>query len=132
MVGKFEVPVTPSLRELFLRTHVSMSGSKPTDYQYPTDEQHEMYFACEVAMAGDSSKIDMEKTEDNLLELLHYLNGNGVPVPEILGTIRCFGSRTRGVALRLHLKEVRERKKEEERNASMPLFLAPVLEGAVA
>lgn len=135
-IGNFQVAVTPSLRELFSHTHAEMSGSEAADQQYPSSEQYEMYLACEVPVKGDKHKIDPEKTEDNLLELLHFLTENGVPVPEIIGAVRCFGPRTRGVSLRLHLHEVRTRKAEEkqeqERNASMPLFLAPALQVAVA
>lgn len=135
-VGNFQVPVTPSLRELFSHTHAEMSGSKPTDPQYPSSEQYEMYLACEVPVKGDKDKIDPEKTEDNLLELLHFLTENGVPVPVIYGPIRTFGRRTKAVSLRFHLDRVRareaEEKQEQEREASMPLFLAPALQAAVA
>ncbi len=130
MVGNFEVPVTASLRELFSRTHDKMSGSKPDDQQYPHDEQYEMYLACEVTADGDDSKIDTVKTEKNLLELIHYLNENGLAIPCITAYARCFSTRTRGVATRLHLKEVRERQAE---GRSALLFLAPAkLKEAVA
>jgi hypothetical protein len=126
-VGNFVVPVTPSLRELFSHTHDMMSGAQPADKQFPHDEQYEMYLICEVAHKADKNQIDVEKTEDNLLEMIHYLNEQGVDVPEIIGTARCFSPRTRSVAVRLHLKEVRARHASEQAELH---FMAPSLVGA--
>ena len=129
MVGNLTVTVTPSLRELFSRTHDVMSGDKPIDQQFRHDEQHEMFVACQIAPTGKKGKIDGRSTEDNLLELIDFLYKNGVPVLGIIGEIRCFGKRTRGVAIRLHCEEFRQHKAEAEAAMSKPvprvLFAAP-------
>ena len=143
MVGNFSVPVTPNLRELFSRTHAAMSGEEPTSQQFMHDEQYEMYLVCQIAHKGKKGKLDKEQTEDNLLELIDFLFRNGVPVREIIGEIRCFGKRTRGVAIRLHCEEIRQhkaeaKKVEAEAQAVMPkavphlLFAEPSLQEAIA
>lgn len=128
---------------MFSRTHDMMSGSKPNDPQYPYEEQYEMYLLCEVVLPDDKNKLDMDKTEDNLLELIHYLNENGVPVPAIIGKlkdsgVRCFSTRTQSLAMRLHMRDVRlgknsqVSKKQEVREDPRPLFLAPAQDRALA
>lgn len=122
--GRYQIAITPSLRELFTHTHAQMSGRDPESKQYPFDEQYEMYLVCQESLPGKKQVIDPEKTEDNLLELLHYLHESGVAVPAIIAEIRCFGDRTKGVAMRMRVREVGEHKKSTKAQADS-LFSHP-------
>ncbi len=93
--GNFKISVTPSLRELF--AHIQASTQRP---------MRQMVAACEVRLP--SGKLDKMSTENNLLELMHHLHATcGVAIPQIAPIIRCFGERTKGVAMRLHTRDVR-------------------------
>lgn len=58
-----------------------MSGSLPFEKQFSSAEQEEMFVAC--------VHDDENQQAGNLLELIHYLASQGVPVTEILGKVRC-------------------------------------------
>lgn len=124
-VGNFKAAVTTDLRELFAHTHDVMSGSDLTSKQYPLDEQYEMFVVCEVAVKGDKDTLDMERTEENILELLRYLNEQGLRIPEIHPKIRRFSATTRAVALKLHLDRVRPDRPKLDPEALESLFLEP-------
>ena len=108
MVGNFEVPVTPNLRECFSRTHDETSGSLPVDQQFGKDEQYKMYMLCWVL--DDDEKIVVAETESNVLELMHYLSDYGLTGQNVLADIRLFGENTVPVAKRLHSDAYRRAK----------------------
>lgn len=130
-----------TLLALIQRTHLAMSGVKSSDgRQFSRSEQREMYFLCEVALPGNRAVLDKPKTEDNLLALISYLHQNGVRMPGIIGRIRRFGSKTRALAMKLHLGDYRHQQERLRTNVSVqpasrvtalaqsgvtPLFLAP-------
>ena len=111
MVGNFEVPVTPNLRECFSRTHDETSGSLPVDQQFGKDEQYKMYMLCWVL--DDDEKIVVAETESNVLELMHYLSDYGLTGQNVLADIRLFGENTVPVAKRLHSDAYRRAKEAE-------------------
>lgn len=111
MVGNFEVPVTPSLRERFSRSHDETSGSLPTDQQFGKDEQYKMYQLCWVL--DDNDMIVVAETEANVLELMHYLSDYGLTGQGVLADIRLFSENTVPVAKRLHSDAYRRAKKAE-------------------
>lgn len=115
----FEIAHTKELRDTFARIHQEMSGANPSGPQFPFKEQYEMYKSCAVPNRALPDEIDVEKTEDNLLELIHYLNENGVGVTKIFGPARTFSRQTQGVSMRLRL--------DERRRSSDSLFQAPAL-----
>lgn len=108
--GRYEITITPSLRDQFAEKHATMSGSKPGSKQYPYDEQKKMYEICVASKAGAKGQIDWVKTEDNLLELIHFLDANGVAIPDIIPAIRRYSERTLGISMRLHVLEVEAHK----------------------
>ena len=111
MVGNFEVPVTPSLRECFSRTHDETSGSLPTDQQFGKDEQYKMYQLCWVL--DDNDMIVVAETEANVLELMHYLSDYGLTGQGVIADIRLFSENTVPVAKRLHSDAYRRAKEAE-------------------
>lgn len=152
MVGNFEVPVTPNLRECFSRTHDETSGSLPVDQQFGKDEQYKMYMLCWVL--DDDEKIVVAETESNVLELMHYLSDYGLTGQNVLADIRLFGENTVPVAKRLHSDAYRRAKEAEalaiaeakrvgataealqqvqdESRQLEPLFLAPAFKNTTA
>lgn len=79
-VGIFVVPVTPRLRKKFMRIHRVESGALAPEEQFFTAEQEKLYAAC--------VHVDELKQSDNLLELIHFLATQGVPVTEMLAKLR--------------------------------------------
>ena len=124
MVGNFEVPVTPNLRECFSRTHDETSGSLPVDQQFGKDEQYKMYMLCWVL--DDDEKIVVAETESNVLELMHYLSDYGLTGQNVLADIRLLGENTVPVAKRLHSDAYRRAKEAEA------LAIAMILREAAA
>lgn len=120
--GTLESSKQAQLCDEFARTHLMMSGSTPSTKQFPPDEQYEMFLLCEVQLAGNKNELDKEQTETNVLELIRYLNGNGVRIPDIIPEVRRFnsalGSPTRRLVMGLHVGEYR-RQRQEAVKASM-------------
>lgn len=121
-----DIAIAPEMRTVFERTHAMMSGAAPTTQQYPLSEQREMYLMCEVMIDGSKTMVDEEKTEDNLLGLIKFLHDKGIAVPDIIGDARCFGSRTRQLAMHLHLRAYRVRQAQQVQEAAKVVFTSPV------
>lgn len=105
-----EVTITPMLREIFS----DMQGESLDGPQFSRKEQMEMFSACQ--------DVDLLQTEENILELIHFLTTNGVKVPDIIGHARRFSPRTKKFAIRLIVEANRERRRLEVRKVN---FLQP-------
>ncbi|MGV9001545.1 MAG: hypothetical protein ACOH18_01140 [Candidatus Saccharimonadaceae bacterium] len=101
---QFKITVTASLRELFAQTHAKTdSDPDAANKKFPTSEQFKLYLVCQAASNDDAVKF-----EDNLLELMEYLDEEGLPIAQISIGIRLYSPRTKGVAIRLAIARHRE------------------------
>lgn len=78
--------------------------------KFPNLSYEEQHALIDLCLMPKSTK----QTERNYLELMHYLYENGVVVSVIHADVRCFSRTTKGVAMRLRIEQVRQRRIERE------------------
>lgn len=134
-VGCFTVQVTPGLRENFERIHKEMIEA---EVQFSTTEQLKMFAMC--------THGDERQQAGNLLELMHYLACQGVPITKMLSRIRCGttpsydGVAQRQLAVRIkkwglapfEATDSESMADSSAAESSMPLFLAPAAKEVAA